>query len=129
MDRARALREDGKIDDAIAAYQRSVDLDAAQVDAWLELILLLTEISQHQMALETSELAVQKLPNGPKILARIPNMGSFMGMHNAGDMDGDADIDIVLGSMIEGPGAVPVVLTERWRDLQRPFLYLENQQK
>ena len=71
LDRARASRADGKIDDAIAAYQRSVDLDATQVDAWLELILLLTEISQHQMALETSELAVQKLPNEPKILARL----------------------------------------------------------
>ena len=71
LDRARASREDGRIDDAIAAYQRSVDLDATQVDAWLELILLLTEISQHQTALETSELAVQKLPNEPKILARL----------------------------------------------------------
>ena len=31
---------------------------------------------------------------------------------DAGDMDGD-DIDIVLGSMIEGPGAVPIMLMER----------------
>ena len=31
--------------------------------------------------------------------------------------------------MIEGPGAVPITLMERWRDLQRPLLYLQNQQK
>ena len=60
LDRARTSREDGKIDDAVAAYQQSVNLDATQVDAWLELILLLTEISRHRDALEMSELAVQK---------------------------------------------------------------------
>lgn len=62
--------------------------------------------------------------------AHIPEAadGRWVAM-DAGDMDGDADIDIVLGSMIEGPGAVPIVLMERWRDLQRPLLYLENQQK
>ena len=48
---------------------------------------------------------------------------------DAGDMDGDDDMDIVLGSLIEGPGAVPTVLMERWVDLQRPLLYLENQLK
>ena len=71
LDRARASREAGKIDDAIAAYEQSANLDPTQVDGWLELIVLLTEISQHQRALETSVLAVEKLPNEPKILARL----------------------------------------------------------
>lgn len=71
LDRARDFRDAGKIDDAIAAYERSLDLDASLVDAWLELILLLTEVSQHGRALEVSELAVQELPNEPKILARL----------------------------------------------------------
>ena len=68
---ARDFRDAGKIDDAIAAYERSLNLDSTQVDAWLEFILLLTEVSKHQLALETSELAVHKLPNEPKILARL----------------------------------------------------------
>ena len=71
MDRARGFREAGKIDDAIATYERSLDLDSSLVDAWLELILLLTEVSQHRRALETSERAVRVLPDEPRILARL----------------------------------------------------------
>ena len=92
LDRARASREDGKIDDAIAAYQQSVNLDATQVDAWLELILLLTEISQHQMALETSELAVQELPNDPKILARL--VFSLAASPDDAIRDGDRAVEV-----------------------------------
>ncbi|MCY3841161.1 MAG: tetratricopeptide repeat protein [Gammaproteobacteria bacterium] len=71
LTRARDYRDAGKIDDAIATYERSVELDPSLVDAWLELILLLTEVSQHRRALETSERAVRELPNEPKILARL----------------------------------------------------------
>ena len=69
--RARDFRDAGKIDDAIATYERSVELDPSLVDAWLELILLLTEVSQHRRALEASERAARALPNEPKILARL----------------------------------------------------------
>ena len=71
LDLARTFRDAGKIDDAIAEYERSVNLEPTLVDAWLELVLLLAEVSQHQRALETSERAAQKLPNEPKILARL----------------------------------------------------------
>jgi len=71
LTRARDFRDAGKIDDAIATYERSVELDPSLVDAWLELILLLTEVSQHLRALEASERAVRELPNEPKILARL----------------------------------------------------------
>ena len=71
MNRARDLRDAGKIDDAIAAYEQALDLDPSLVDAWLELILLLTEVSQHRRALEASERAVRVLPDEPKILARL----------------------------------------------------------
>ena len=71
LTRARDFRDAGKIDDAIATYERSVELDPSLVDAWLELILLLTEVSQHRRALEAGERAVRELPNEPKILARL----------------------------------------------------------
>ena len=71
LDRARDFRDAGKIDDAIATYERSVDVDPHLVDAWLELILLLTEVSQHRRALEISERAARVLPDEPKILARL----------------------------------------------------------
>ncbi|MDE0190143.1 MAG: FG-GAP-like repeat-containing protein [Gammaproteobacteria bacterium] len=71
LTRARDFRDAGKIDDAIATYERSVELDPSLVDAWLGLILLLTEVSQHRRALETSERAVRELPNEPRILARL----------------------------------------------------------
>ncbi|MDE0039553.1 MAG: tetratricopeptide repeat protein [Gammaproteobacteria bacterium] len=71
LSRARGFRNAGKIDDAIATYERSLDLDPSLVDAWLELILLLTEVSQHGRALEISERAARELPNEPRILARL----------------------------------------------------------
>ena len=92
LDRARTSREAGKIDEAIAAYERSVALDPAQVDAWLELILLLTEISRHAMALEMSELAVQKRPDEPKILARL--VFSLAASPDEAIRDGDRAVEV-----------------------------------
>ena len=71
LDLARAFQDAGRIDDAIATYDQSLDLDPSQVEPWLELILLLTNASKHELALTKSELAAEKLPNEPKILARL----------------------------------------------------------
>lgn len=46
---------------------------------------------------------------------------------DAGDLDGDGDIDIVLGSYIHGPSPVPGVLAHDWESIGPSVLILRNQ--
>ena len=48
---------------------------------------------------------------------------------DAGDLDGDGDIDIALGALNEGPSIVPSMLRERWRESGPPFVVLRNKLK
>lgn len=45
---------------------------------------------------------------------------------DAGDLDGDGDLDIVLGSHVAGPKAVPSFLQDLWQKQPFPVLILEN---
>ena len=45
---------------------------------------------------------------------------------DAADLDGDGDLDIVLGSHIAGPKAVPTFLYESWKKQGIPILILRN---
>jgi hypothetical protein len=45
---------------------------------------------------------------------------------DAADLDGDGDLDIVLGSHTAGPKAVPAFLQELWTRQQSPVLILRN---
>jgi hypothetical protein len=47
---------------------------------------------------------------------------------DAGDLDGDGDIDLVLGSFVLGPTTIPVpaALHERWKNEGAAVLILEN---
>ncbi len=45
---------------------------------------------------------------------------------DAGDLDADGDIDIVLGSLTPGPDTAPIATLKRWRDSSPPFVILRN---
>src|SRR5262249_11226703 len=45
---------------------------------------------------------------------------------DAADLDGDGNIDIVLGSHSQGPKAVPKFLLDLWSKQQAPILILHN---
>lgn len=45
---------------------------------------------------------------------------------DAGDFDRDGDTDLLLGSYIKGPTAMPAVLMKAWEQAEQPLMLLEN---
>jgi hypothetical protein len=100
---------DGDLDIAAIAYYPDFALDPPESFVFLE-------------NLGGGKLRPRTLPEAAA--------GRWMVM-DAGDLDGDGDIDLALGSFVLGPTtiAVPQSVRDRWRDQGAAVLLLLNQKR
>ncbi len=68
---ARAYRNENMVKETIEYYQKSLNIDYTQVDAWLELTTIYEILSAHKYANGVLELAAKKLPKENKILLKL----------------------------------------------------------
>ena len=62
-ERARALQDHERTDEALAAYRRAVDVDAHNADAWINLGSLLDDRHDHADAIEAYDRALADAPD------------------------------------------------------------------
>ena len=68
---AWALANNGRFEESIDYYEKSLALDPTRAVIWLEFITMLKNMSDHKLALAKSVLAAEKLPGEPTILANL----------------------------------------------------------
>ncbi|CAN5794663.1 hypothetical protein BH24BAC1_BH24BAC1_30900 [soil metagenome] len=104
---AHDFDQDGKVD--IAAISFFPDFERAPHESFVYF--------QNQGDLQFLPQTFEQAPSGRWLVLE------------KGDVDGDGDMDLILGSFIYGPAQGGEALLEKWRQNQIPFVVLENKLK
>ncbi len=99
---ARAHRDTGDAEAALAVYRQSVALDPHQVRPWLELIALLEDQGQFSAAVNTNREAIAELPDDATLLSRLVH--SLAGSPDPDLRDAKAALQIALQLFDASPG-------------------------
>lgn len=105
LERAAALREAGRVEEAIAAYQQALALEPDAPDSWYNLGWLLRRAGRHEAALAAYAEALRRGAGGPEEIHL--NRAVILADHLARPDEARAELDAALAA---NPSYVPALL-------------------